>query len=235
MYRYLFALFFLSISVVAEEAKEAAIDLVKPAALEGLKAAIQPRAEAAEWLYVSYSFDGAKRSSAGAAKEAVIGVKELDGVTCYLIELTVDWRSFLDRMSGVKLSADAYSYFWEYSNEKGSYNYSVDSPELNELSALEDFSLTLPFPIDVGTSYLADGMRYTVIDVDAFVKVGAGKFKCVVYEYFDPELTTSGDASRERFYMAAGVGLVRWEMDYKVGQSWELAFRDDLIKYQLPV
>lgn len=41
------------------------------------------------------------------------------------------------------------------------------------------------------------------------------------------------DSSRERYYMAPGVGLVRWEMDFKLDGKWTLDARDDLLEYKL--
>lgn len=195
--------------------------------------AIQPRAKGAEWLYVSYYFESGLSSSGGSSKEEVIEVREIDGISCYLVKLTLDWRSLLDRLAGVQLSEDDYSYFWEYYNEKGSYHYSVDASDLYAFDTIEDFSLTLPYPVEVGTTYFAEGSQYTVIADSVSIEVPAGAFNCVVYESIDPAVIDPELMSRERLFMAPGVGVVRWEMDSMNSGEWELEYRDDLFKYSL--
>lgn len=210
--------------VDAAEAKAAVIDLSK---------AIQPRNAAATWSYTSAYFEEGRKISGGTSGEKVIKVVEVDGVTCYLIKLTMDWRSILERLSGVKLTEDDYSYYWEYFNEEGSYNLTLETGDTHELSSLEGFELTIPYPVKKGHSYHSDGDLYEITDDAAVVKVAAGAFSCVVYQmnFIDKEMPEN--SARERYYMSPGVGLVRWEMDVQLGGAWVLDSRDDLVKYDL--
>ncbi len=206
---------------------------VEPAPFE-MKDAIQPRAEGAEWLYASTTHEDGKWSPAGSAREDVQEVIEIDGVPCYKIQLTVDWRSLMDRLAGVKLTEGDYSYYWEYVNAKGSYNYSGgDTTEIHypAPTSLDQFELTLPYPIEKGHSYIAEDETYTVIAKDQALKLSAGEFTCTVYQVSydeDPDYV-----SRQRYYMAKGVGLVRWEEDEKVDGVWQPTYRDDLIRFDL--
>lgn len=194
--------------------------------------AIQPRAEGGRWSYISAYFDEGKQVPGGSSREEVIKVKEIAGEACYQIKLTVDWRSLMDRLSGAKLSEDDYSYYWEYYNEKGSYNYT--SEDRNDVPQdLKSFHLTLPFPVKEGDTYKADDADWEVIDVAAKVSVKAGEFSCIVYQTIFVDEEFPEEASRERYYMAPGVGLVRWEMDFKVDGKWILDARDDLLEYKL--
>lgn len=194
--------------------------------------AIQPRAEGGRWSYISAYFDEGKEVPGGSSREEVIKVKEIAGETCYQIKLTVDWRSLMDRLSGAKLSEDDYSYYWEYYNEKGSYNYT--SEDRNDVpKELKDFHLTLPYPVEKGHTYHADDANWEVIDVAANVSIKAGEFSCIVYQTVFVDEEFPDEASRERYYMAPGVGLVRWEMDFKVDGKWILDARDDLLEFKL--
>lgn len=193
---------------------------------------IQPRAEDGRWLYLSTYFEEGKKLPGGSSREEVVKSKEIDGVTCYLVKLTMDWRSILDRLSGAKLMEEDYSYYWEYVDGKGSYNYTCED-QRDVPASLEEFELTLMYPVKKGDTYKAEEADWKVIDEAAKVGVKAGEFACVVYQtiYVDEEFPE--ESSRERYYMAPGVGLVRWEMDYKLDEKWVLDARDDLLEYKL--
>ncbi len=239
MLPYLFCLSSVA-TVFAEEAEPAVAMSPAPAGVESagvarmdLSQAIQPRNAAATWVYSSvYYLDGTQHSN-GATLEEVIEVKEVEGVTCYLVKLTMDWRSIMDRLSGVQLSTEDYDYCWEYFDENGSYNYSPEPEAPHQLHDLSGFELTLPYPVETGHSYIAEEVDYTVVDTEAAVKVPAGEFKCTVYQMLFEDTDSPEDSTRERYYMAPGVGLVRWEMDNKQSGSWQLDSRDDLVKFDL--
>lgn len=193
--------------------------------------AIQPRAEGGRWLYISAYFEDGKKVPAGSSREEVIETKEIEGQMCYLVKLTMDWRSLFDRLGGTKLTEDDYMYYWEYFNEDGSYNYdSADRKDAPE--SLDEFELTLPYPVEKGHSYETEYDSWTVIDDAAKVSVQAGDFTCVVYQVIAEDKDFPEESTRERYYMAPGVGLVRWEMDFKPGGKWVLDSRDDLIEYR---
>lgn len=227
---YLLILLLAFIPMLRTVAEEVAIE----SAPFEMKDAIQPRAEGAEWLYASTMHENGKWSPAGSAREDVQAVVEIDGVPCYKIQLTVDWRSLMDRLAGVKLTEEDYSYYWEYANAQGSYNYSGgDTEEIHypAPTSLDQFELTLPYPVEKGHSYVAEDEKYTVIATDETIKVPAGEFACAVYQISyedDPEYIT-----RQRLFMAKGVGLVRWEEDEKVDGEWQPTYRDDLIRYDM--
>lgn len=215
-----------AIAVEVAEAKTIEVDLPK---------AIQPRNLDAVWSYTSAYFEEGRKISSGTSEEKVVKVVEIDGVTCYLVKLTMDWRSILERLSGAKLTEDDYSYYWEYFNEKGSYNLTLDPGDTHELSSLEGFELTIPYPVKKGHTYEWDGDVYEVTEDAVMVKVAAGEFSCVVYQmnFIDKEMPEN--SARERYYMSPGVGLVRWEMDVQLDGAWVLDSRDDLAKYDLKV
>ena len=210
--------------VEVADAKAAVIDLPK---------AIQPRNAGATWSYTSVYFEDGKKLSSGTSQEKVVKVVEIEGVTCYLVKLTMDWRSILERMSGAKLTEDDYSYYWEYFNEKGSYNLTLDTGDTHELASLEGFELTIPYPVEKGNTYDFAGDLCKVTEDAVTVKVAAGEFSCVVYQmsFIDKEMPDN--SARERYYMSPGVGLVRWEMDVQLDGAWVLDARDDLVKYDL--
>lgn len=213
-----------STAVEVAEAKTIKVDLSK---------AIQPRTLDAVWFYTSSYFEDGRKHSGGTSEEKVVKVVEVEGVTCYLVKLTMDWRSILERLSGAKLTEDDYSYYWEYFNEKGSYNLTLDPGDGHDLSSLEGFELTIPYPVKQGHTYESDGDLYEVTKDAAKVSVAAGEFTCVVYQmnFIDKEMPEN--STRERYYMSLGVGLVRWEMDVQVNGAWVLDSRDDLVKYDL--
>jgi len=194
--------------------------------------AIQPRFEGASWLYTSKLYEGDQWSPAGSSREDVQAVIEIDGVKCYKVQLTVDWRGIMDRLAGEQLTEDAYSYYWEYANEQGSYNYSGgDTIEIQypAPTSLDQFELTLPYPVKKGHKYIAEDSNYEVIETEAKVKVPAGEFVCTVYQALyvdDPDYI-----SRQRLYMSVGVGLVRWEEYERIEGVWKLTYQDDLVEY----
>jgi hypothetical protein len=100
----LLALFIPTFRITAEEVSEPA-----PAAFE-MADAIQPRNEGALWLYTSKMYDNGTWEPAGSSREDVQEVVEIDGVKCYKVQLTIDWRGLMDRLSGQQLSEDDYSY-----------------------------------------------------------------------------------------------------------------------------
>lgn len=74
--------------VVEKQPVEEAAEKVTDGSL--LSKAIQPRAEAARWMYLSTYFEEGKKVPGGSSREEVIQVKEIDGVACYQIKLTMD-------------------------------------------------------------------------------------------------------------------------------------------------
>ena len=148
------------------------------------------------------------------------------------MQLLIDYRTFAERITGMPLSPDDYSYYWEFSDTRGSHNFDGedDVMETPTPERLDQFDLTLPYPVEVGYSYEAEGSQYTVLSIDESIEVPAGTFKCVVYQ----SLSDNEDyKSRQRLYMSPGVGLVRWEEDEAIGDGWTLSYRDDLAVYQL--
>lgn len=194
---------------------------------------IQPRSLGSVWNYVSFYFEDGKKHASGNTTEEVIEVITLEDTPCYLIRLTMDYRGFIDRLLGVKLTEDDNSYYWEYYNEHGSYNYSVDT-RTEKPTALKDFELTLPYPTTKGHSYaISGGQTWTVIAVDEIVKTSLGEFKCVVYQITTDAEEQEDYATRDRYYMTSGVGLVRWESDVKEEGNWTLDSMDELQSYDL--
>jgi len=197
-----------------------------------LAEAIQPRTIDSKWNYSSYYFEGDQVFSGGTAQELVVEEREIEGVKIFRVRLLTDWRTFGERLSGVPLDPESTSYFWEYSTEEGSFNFDEDFDEPAPPSSLSDFSLTLPYPTEKGFVYEIDGSQYEVIAVDFEVTVPVGTFETVVYEITNDGDSLEGD--RERFYMAPGVGLVRWEMDVRGEDGeWTLEYRDDLFGYTI--
>lgn len=79
----------------------------------------------------------------------------------------------MDRPSGQKLSDDDYSYYWEYFNEKGSYNYTSEE-QRDVPDSLGEFELTLSYPVKKGDTYKSEEADWKVIDDAAKVTVKAG-------------------------------------------------------------
>tara|TARA_R100000027_G_scaffold7932_4_gene5990 strand:+ start:12633 stop:13313 length:681 start_codon:yes stop_codon:yes gene_type:complete len=195
---------------------------------------IQPRSLGSTWEYSSYYFEGDTMVSGGTAQERVVGVQELDGVKIYRVELVTDWRTLFERLSGASLDADAYSYFWEYNSAEGSHHFSENEQGATPPGSLEHFSLTLPYPVEVGFKYHADESEYEVIAVDRKIEVAAGQFEVVVYQFETQYSDAPEDSDRQRLFMGPGVGLVRWEMDVKdENGKWVLDCRDDLFSYEI--
>lgn len=210
--------------------------IVLPAkATVALSDSIQPRNEGAFWIYTSVYFEDGKSVSNGTSKEEIVKIKDLQGRTCYQVKLTMDWRSLFDRLAGAKLTEGDYDYFWEYLDEQGSYNFSDwDGDRPLDPATLEDFELTLPYPVKTGAKYQAEGSVWEVLDAAKKLKVSAGTFSCVVYQsLYAPEGSADEDKIRDRYYMSKGVGLVRYEMDVFIDGKWVLDIRDDLVKYDL--
>ncbi len=195
---------------------------------------IMPRGEGAVWTYASYWFDEGEKILSGTVTEEIVQVLKLEDETCYKIKKVYDYRSMTERLGGVKLTEDDMEYFWEYDNAKGSFNFaewgggSILTPK-----SLDQFSLTLPYPVEKGHTYKAEGGDWTILNVAEEVKVSAGTFTCVVYEVVYNE----GDEeswARDRFYMAPGVGLVCLEFDFREEGKWVRDTRDELMKFILP-
>jgi hypothetical protein len=199
-----------------------------------LEDSIQPRKADSRWDYSSYYFEGAQMIAAGTGRESVVEVREIDGVKVYRIEFVVDWRGFFDRLAGVPLDPEDYSYYWEYFNEDGSYNFSEDFEDPQPPKSLSDFSLTLPYPVEKGHQYVADETDWEVVALDREVTVPAGTFEAVVYEMTNSYSDDPLDKDRQRYFMVPGVGLIRWEMDVLDEQgNWVLDSRDDLFSFSL--
>lgn len=192
---------------------------------------IQPRAPGAIWFYTSSYFEDGRRIPDGTARERVTETRVIEGVTCYRIELSHDWRSFLQRLTGVKLDPDDNRVFWEYFNANGSYHFESFNDEAPE--SLDQFGLTLPYPVETGHQYIVDDWSYTVLDNDRAVSVPAGNFQCVVYEMISPEDEEDPDRIRERLFMSPGVGLVVAEGDIWIDGEWVLDYRDELVSFDL--
>ncbi|MBC2601373.1 hypothetical protein [Puniceicoccus vermicola] len=199
-----------------------------------LAEAIQPRSEEARWDFSSYFFMGDQMVPGGTGREKVVEIREIEGVTIYRVEFLVDVRGFLDRLSGSPLDPDAYSYYWEYFDEEGSHNFSEDWDDPQAPVSLEDFDLTIPYPVEKGVTYSFGDADYEVIDLDRKIEVPAGTFDTVVYQMVNRYSDDPQGKDRQRYFMAPGVGLVRWEMDVVDDEgNWVLDARDDLFSYSL--
>jgi|AntAceMinimDraft_17_1070374.scaffolds.fasta_scaffold87198_2 hypothetical protein len=199
-----------------------------------LKEAIQPRTAEGKWEFTSVYFEDGTMIPGGTTTEKVMEFRDLEGERIYRIQLLNDWRTLAERLTGQPIDPDSISYFWEYFNEDGSYNFSEDFDSPAPPESLSDFSLTLPYPVEKNYGYEADGVDWKVVEVDREITVPSGTFATVVYELSDVYEDDPENSTRERYYMAPGVGLVRWEMDLK-GESgeWVLDMRDDLFSYNL--
>lgn len=201
---------------------------------DALAEAIQPRVEGAVWRFRSVEYEDGKEVKVGMSSEKVVRVLEIEGVRCYRVAQSWDYRTLLQRMTGLAADEAGVTYFWEYLDERGSHHFDEDFDEPAPPESLDDFVLSLKYPVKKGESYVIDDMRYKVLETDRKLAVRAGEFTCVVYEVVTviedhPEFST-----RERLFQAAGVGLVRWEMDVKNDKGeWVLESRDDLLAYTL--
>lgn len=234
-------LFTLSSSLIAEEVFQDNGQMVEEGPIQTesvvlpLAKSIQPRNEGAVWFYTSAYFEDGQRFSNGTSKEEIVEHIEIDGVLCWKVRLTMDWRGLMDRMAGAKLGEDDYDYFWEYFNEQGSYNYSDwgNGDAILTPKSLGDFELTLPYPTETGHRYHAEDSDWEVLDDTALIKVPAGEFTCVVYCSTDESEDDPSDDWQNRFYMAPGVGMVRWQGWAKLDGKWVLDMQDDLVKFDL--
>ena len=190
---------------------------------------IQPRNLGAKWIFdvTLFNPDGTTKKD-GDVTEEVVRAIELEGVICYQVKLTTDPRSFVDKLRGKPLPRYAESYFWEYQDAKGSHDYTEDSDENTTPESLEEFELTLPYPVEAGHTYQLEESAWKVLAVGKTVKVPAGEFECVVYQQTVLDAETPEHSARYRFYGAPGTGLVRFEIDDKVDGEWQLTSRDDL-------
>ncbi len=194
--------------------------------------AIQPRAGDSRWDTISYYFEDGQPIHSGTSTEKVVETKVIDGQTIYRIQLISDWRGFWERVFFTPLDPEDFSYFWEYYTDRGSYHFTEDYDHPAPPESLEDFDLSLPYPTEAGHQYEAEGLPYRVLAVDREVEVPAGTFRTVVYELTDLDPENPEYATRERYFMAKGVGLVRWEMDVRGEDgNWILDSRDDLFSH----
>jgi len=200
----------------------------------GLVASIQPRAEGAVWRYRTAEYEDRKVTLIGLASEKVVEVKKIEGATCFRVEQGWDNRTTAQRLTGLGEDEMGTSHYWEYWNEQGSYHFEEDFEDPKPPTSLKDFALTLKYPVEKGATYAADGSEWTVLDTKRKLKVAAGEFTCLLYQSItededDPEFTT-----RDRLYMAPGVGMIRWEMDMRNDEGkWETYMRQDLLSYSL--
>ncbi len=196
---------------------------------------IQPRAEDAIWNYAAYYREDGVDVRDGITVEEVVETKEIEGVTCYLVRLTFDYRTTAERLMGMPLDDDSYSYFWEYENDKGSYNYSCDDfAGMSDIpSSLKEFDLTLPYPVKVGWKSVIGDSVWKVIDADAEVSTPAGTFKCIVYEEVTLDALSPGDSSRSLFYQSPGVGLIRYEWYEYFNDKFVLSSYEELYDYEI--
>lgn len=124
--------------------------------------------------------------------------------------------------------ADPY-YFWEYSGPEGSYQVDEDLLD-GKPPSLEDLELTMRFPVEAGTTYEAHGDIWTVLAVDKEITVPAGTFKTVVYQTGWDE---AGEAFRDRYYQAPGVGLVKWVTEELIDGEFVVFEIEVLRRYRL--
>jgi hypothetical protein len=216
---------------VAEEEKEA------PAKVAEIvpEKSIQPRAEGAIWRYRSVIYDGDEMYSVGTAYEKVVKVVEIQNKKCYRIEYGWDYRTAAQRLTGLGGDDEKGAvYYWEYFDESGSYNFDEDEEAPKPPKALADFSLTLKYPAKKGLKYVTNDSSWEVLDTDYKLKMKAGVFTCVVYQSITEDTEDPEFSTRERLYMAPGVGMVRWENEIKNDEgAWEVDSRDGLLSYSL--
>lgn len=220
-------------SPTAETAREEGVTVAAEAAPAGGALELLPRAEGAVWTYRSYVLyeEGGKVMPSGVTTETVERVLNLDGKKVFLVRLTTDERTLIERMAGVPLSEWANSWFWEYFDQEGRWELWVDSNEETPES-LEDFDITYRYPAVKGQTYTAkDETPWEVKEIDLEVVVPAGKFGCVVYQsVYKGDEEEGFEDSRETFYLSPGTGLVKWEMEYFIDGEWKLDSRDELTR-----
>lgn len=195
---------------------------------------IQPRLLGAQWAYSSYYYDDGKRHWDGISTETVVEERTIEGQICYRVELIYDGRTFWQRFLRRAIDPEDISYIWEYYSEEGSFHYYEDCARPKPPKALSDFELSLPYPAAEGHRVEALGDIITVIEVDKKVKVPAGEFICMVYEFYTEDTENPEFSLRSRFYQAPGVGLVMWEEDERdEAGEWVLSYRDELVRYRI--
>lgn len=194
---------------------------------------IMPRKKGMKWFYQGKAYDQGKVVAQGIVTEEVEEVIQIDGVNCYKIRNTFDFRSVAERVAGVKLTPEDIDFFWEYSSDKGSYNFANydDKDRPVAPKKLADFSLTLPYPVKKGHSYKAEGSDWVVLAVDQKVEVPAGIHTCVVYQSTNSQGEES-EWDRATLYMAPGIGLIRFDIEIRKGGKWVLSSRDDLVRIE---
>jgi hypothetical protein len=199
-----------------------------------LENAIQPRGMGGFWIYdhVVYS-EGGNRKAPGFTREDVIASAVVEGKTCYLVRLTIDWRSDNLRTLGIPLGEDDFDYFWEYYDETGSYNYAPDDDPNIPPESLEDFELTLTYPTKVGHTEEYLNEKWIVVALEEEITVPAGVFKCVVYEALYHMVPDEEPVSKTTFYMKPGVGAIRVEVYDRVDTEWQLFMQNNLREYSL--
>lgn len=216
---------------VADEEKQAP---AKEKVIE-LEKSIQPRAEGAVWRYRSVFYDGDEMYSIGTSHEKVVKVIELEGVKCYQIEHGWDYRTPLQKLTGIGGDDEkGVVYYWEYWNEEGSYHFDEDIDEPKPPKALADFELTLKYPAKKGMKYVANESSWEVLDTERKVKMASGEFTCVVYQSLTEDADDPDFSMRQRLYMAPGVGMVRYENEMRNEEGvWVVDSRDGLLSYTL--
>jgi len=197
-----------------------------------LERSIVPREEGATWTFGSRRYEKGRETVVGTATQEVVRTLSVEGQRCFRIKQTYDYRSLWERMLGTKPDENPF-YFWEYVDENGSHNFAEEGGGKHTPKFLSEFELTLPYPVKKGHSYKAEGCHWTVLNVEKTVKVPAGTYQCVVYQ----AVYKGGHEemwSRNRFFLAPGVGLVCLEIDFRKDGKWVLDTRDELMRYRLP-
>jgi len=193
-----------------------------------------PRQPGGYWIYDNiFQSEEGSRKAEGFSREDVVATKEVEGKSCFLVKLTIDWRSDRLRAIGVPLGEDDVDYFWEYNDEKGSHNYSPEGDPFTPPETLDAFQLTLPYPVEVGHSMDHLNEKWSVVAVDKKVSVPAGDFDCVVYESVYHMAPGEEPVSKTTFYMKPGVGAVRIELYEKADTGWNMYMQNNLREYAI--
>lgn len=197
-----------------------------------MKKNILPRKEGMKWVYKAQIFDRGELFLSGTVTEEIVDKKIVEGVTCYKIKATFDYRSEREKKRGVAVKADDIEYYWEYLNEKGSHHLDGSDEDGNEQipKKLSQFVLTVPYPVKKGDTFKAFGELAKVTAVDEEIMVMAGTFKCVVYESVHKE-GAERDWSISRMYVAPGVGVVLLENEIRENGVWVIDMRDELMEF----
>ncbi len=172
----------------------------------------------------------------GVTTEEVIATKVIDGVTCYQIEITNDYRTAEQRAANEPMESGSVTYFWEYHNRNGSYDFSDYDTIDKSISpkSLDEFNLTLPYPVKSGFRYQSSsGKDWKILSTGAKVKTSIGVYECVVYQLTEMDAENPEDSSRFRFYMTPGVGLVAFEWDEYINGRFSTWLREVLVGFDL--